>query len=121
MAQQTIPWGCCHSHQGGLSPHSRHGYYGMQWPPQHAHRESACREGAAIAMACSPWGWVPAEVLQPTLPPPQMGWYPVRRDGESTHPTDGLHTLHPVVSTPSRCYPCYGVLRIPLADTRHEV
>ena len=53
-------------------------------------------------MACSPWGWVPAEVLQPTLPPPQMGWYPVRRDGESTHPMDGLHTLHPVVSTPSR-------------------
>ena len=50
-------------------------------------------------MACYPVGWVSAEVLQSTLPLSQMGWYPVRRDGESTH---AVHTLHPVVSTPSR-------------------
>jgi len=50
------------------------------------------QRGCSHAMACSPRGWVPAEVMQPTLPPPQMGWYPVRRGwGE-----------HPPYGTPSR-------------------
>ena len=70
-----------------------HGYYGSSglysMHTERAHAERACSH----TMACSLWGWVPAEVLQPALPPPQMGWCAVRRGwGE-----------HPVVCTP--CIP----------------
>ena len=55
------------------------GLYSMHTEREHAER--ACSH----TMACYPMGWVPAEVLQPALPPPQMGWYPVRRGwGEPT-------------------------------------
>ena len=50
----------------------------------HTQRERMQR-ACSHTMACYPMGWVPAEVLQPALPPPQMGWYPVRRGwGEPT-------------------------------------
>lgn len=102
------------SHQGGLSPHSHQGYYGMQWPLQHAHRErahaervqpcygvltkglGACR-GAAAYPASSPDGVVSSK----------EGW--------------GEHPPYGMVCTPCipwylhrhGCYPYYGVLRIP--------
>jgi len=48
-------------------------------------------------------GWGAAEVLQHTLPPPQMGWYPVGRGrGEPTPYKRGCTASIPSSTTPSR-------------------
>ena len=59
-------------------------------------------------------GWGAAEVLQHTLPPPQMGWYPVGRGrGEPTPYKRGAQPLSLVVLHHHGCYPYYGMLCIP--------
>jgi len=114
-AQQTTPMGCCHSHQGGLSPHSHHGYYGMQWASTACtQRESACREGAAIPMACSTKGLGVCRGAA-AYPASSPGGVVSSKEGWGEHPPYGM------VCTPCTpwylhrhgCYHCYGVLRIP--------
>ena len=80
-------------------------YHSLSMATTGAWASTACTQRESMqrvcshTMACYPMGLGACRGAAACPASSQMGWCPVRRDGESPH---GVHALHPVVSTPSR-------------------